>query len=53
MATEALKIINNQDLREKISQKATAFTAQYSWENVAAAEVEAYNNLFAKFNNPT
>ncbi|MGA2680338.1 MAG: glycosyltransferase [Candidatus Bathyarchaeia archaeon] len=53
MAAEALKIVNNQDLREKISQKATAFTAQYSWENVAVAEVEAYNRLFAKFNNPT
>jgi glycosyltransferase involved in cell wall biosynthesis len=53
MAAEALRIVYDQDLREKISQKATAFTAQYSWENVAVAEVEAYNRLFAKFNNPT
>ena len=53
MAAEATEIINNSDLRQVLSQKATAFTSQYSWENAAAAEVEAYNKVFAKFKNPT
>jgi len=52
MAAEALRIIGNQELRETLSRKAMAFTAQYSWENVAAAEIEAYNKVFEKFNNP-
>ena len=51
MAAEALEIIENQDLRETLSREATAFTAQYSWGNVASAEVEAYDKIFAKFQN--
>ena len=49
MAAEALRIIGNQELRETLSRKAKAFTAQYSWENVAAAEVEAYDKVVEKF----
>ncbi len=52
IAAEALKIINNPDLRVELSRKAKAFTAQYSWANVAAAEVEAYSRVFEKFKNP-
>ena len=52
MAAEALKIINKQNLRAEFSRKAKAFTAQYSWANVAAAEVEAYSLVFEKFKNP-
>jgi glycosyltransferase involved in cell wall biosynthesis len=53
MAAEALRIINNQELRQTLSRKAIAFTARYSWENVASAEVEAYSRVFANFKNPT
>ena len=53
MAGHATEIINNSDLRQVLSQKATAFTSRYSWENVAAAEVEAYNKVFANFKNHT
>ena len=52
MAAEALKIINNEELRKELSRKASAFTSQFSWENVASAEVEAYGQVFDHFKNP-
>jgi len=52
MAAEALRIIGNQELRETLSRKAVAFTTQFSWENVAATEIEAYNKVFEKFKIP-
>lgn len=45
MAAEALRIIGDPELRQTLSRKAQVFTAAYSWERVAAAEVEAYGKV--------
>lgn len=49
MAEAALKILGDADLRQGLSRKALAFTAEYSWEKVAAAEVEAYAKVTGNF----
>lgn len=43
MGAEALKIIGDNTLRARFSEKAVAFASQYSWENVVEEEVQAYS----------
>ena len=53
MASEASRIISDPKRRQTLSGKAQTFTAAYSWENVAAAEVEAYGKVSANFEKAT
>lgn len=49
MAEEAERIIGDLGLRQTLSKKASVFTAMYSWENVARAEVAAYAQVTANY----
>jgi len=45
MASEALKIIGDEDLRSELSKQALSFASQHVWEKVAEAERQAYDKV--------